>query len=276
MSRKQPKRRAGNLVFHAMAGIFFVAIVCGVSFGVASADSEDDIERVGAFGFDTATNNATSSKGFIPASSEELEGAYVEESVLTSTSKRTIDAGLKMIDVREEEARKKAAAEEAARRERAEAENAAALARVESTQTMQGVVSGGSWEYGLPAVDWTVGQDAFVSEWTARIDSYLAGSPLAGYGYAFAQAAWDNGVDPRWSPAISNTESSKGTVCFMPCNAWGWGEGGWSDWETAIFAHVAGLAEAYGYSITPNAAAVYCPPNSAVWYSNTISEMGVI
>ena len=275
MSRKQPKRRAGNLAFKAIAGIFIVAIVCGVGFGVASADSEDDVVRAGAFGFTAATNNATSSKGSVSATSQELDAAYCEGSVLASPSQRTIDAGLQMIDDREEAARQKAAAEAAAKLAHQDEENAAALRRVASNMAMQGVVGDGS-EYGLSAVDWSVGEDAFISEWTSRINVYLAGSPLAGYGRAFAQAAWKNGVDPRWSPAISNTESSKGTICFMPCNAWGWGEGGWDDWETAIKTHVAGLAETYGYCITPNAAAVYCPPNSAFWYEATLSEMSCI
>ena len=100
---------------------------------------------------------------------------------------------------------------------------------------------------GLPDVDWSVGEDEFVSTWTARIDAYLAGSPLAGQGRTFAEAAWNNGVDPRWSPAISNTESSKGAHCFAPYNAWGWGDSSWSSWEEAINAHVAGLAANYGY-----------------------------
>ena len=129
------------------------------------------------------------------------------------------------------------------------------------------------YEYDLPAVDWSVGQDEFIAEWTERIDAYLAGSALAGYGRVFAEAAWDNGVDPRWSPAIANTESGKGSVCFLPYNAWGWGQSSWGDWDSAIRAHVAGLAAGYGYCITPEAAAAYCPPNAGYWYSATIEQM---
>ncbi len=62
----------------------------------------------------------------------------------------------------------------------------------------------------------------YYEEAIARIDAYLAGSPLEGQGVTFATAAWNNGVDPRWSPAISNTESSKGLYCSGSCNAWGW------------------------------------------------------
>ncbi len=119
-------------------------------------------------------------------------------------------------------------------------------------------------------------RDSFIAEWTERIDAYLAGSPLAGYGYAFAEAACDYGVDPRWSPAISNTESSKGANCFLPHNAWGWGETTWPDWETAIRAHVRGLAQGYGYTISEAAAQKYCPPNAHDWYVATASEMAKI
>ena len=71
--------------------------------------------------------------------------------------------------------------------------------------------------------------DSFINEWTSRIDNYLAGSPMAGQGYNFAVAAWNTGVDPRWSPAIACIESSKGLYCAGSYNAWGWSArgGGW-------------------------------------------------
>ena len=91
-------------------------------------------------------------------------------------------------------------------RDRAKAEQEAAAARDAASDAVAS----------LPEVDFSVGKEAFVSEWTSRIKAYLAGSPLAGQGATFAEAAWSNGVDPRWSPAISNTESSKGAHCFLP------------------------------------------------------------
>lgn len=115
-------------------------------------------------------------------------------------------------------------------------------------------------------------RDYFVQVWSGRIDNYLAGSPLAGYGYAFAEAAWDYGVDPRWSPAIAAVESSKGRYCFEPYNAWGWFAYLGSDWDSSIRAHVRGLANGYGYTLTWAAAARYCPPGSA-WYSATATQM---
>ena len=150
--------------------------------------------------------------------------------------------------------------------EQAKAEQEAAAARDAASDAVAS----------LPEVDFSVGKEAFVSEWTSRINAYLAGSPLAGQGATFAEAAWSNGVDPRWSPAISNTESSKGAHCFLPYNAWGWGDKSWSSWEEAINAHVAGLANGYGYSITYANAAKYCPPNTDHWFKATIGQMKMI
>ncbi|MDJ1122544.1 hypothetical protein QJ043_05305 [Olsenella sp. YH-ols2217] len=167
------------------------------------------------------------------------------------------------------------AAEKAATEERDAAQADAQAERDAQMQAnMARAASEGNPE--LSAVDWSCGHDAFVDEWGTRIDGYLAGSPLAGRGRTFAEAAWENGVDPRWSPAISNTESSKGACCFRPCNAWGWGGSGWSDWDTAINAHVAGLSSGYGYTISMTAANKYCPPTASHWYSTTLAQMQLI
>lgn len=123
------------------------------------------------------------------------------------------------------------------------------------------------------SVDWNVDRETFISNWAARIDSYLAGSPLAGQGRTFAEAAWEYGVDPRFSPAISMVESSQGRYCFRPYNAWGWGNVSWSSWEEAIWDHVAGLASGYGGQLTYAGALKYCPPNADHWYSSVLANM---
>ena len=130
----------------------------------------------------------------------------------------------------------------------------------------------------LPAgdVDFSIGREAFIEEWSARINDYLFGSPLSGHGETFAEAAWEAGIDPRWSPAISNTESTKGRVCFKSHNAWGWDQTNWSDWDTAIRAHVAGLARGYGFTISYSYAMRYCPPNYDNWYRDTLNQMQLI
>ena len=105
-------------------------------------------------------------------------------------------------------------------REEEEARLAAERQHIQEVQEKQRAWGSNS---ALETVDFSVGEEAFVQEWTQRIDAYLAGSNLAGHGCDFAQAAWDYGVDPRWSPAISNTESGKGAHCFLPYNACGVG-----------------------------------------------------
>ena len=262
MSRKQPKRRAGSVALKAMAGIFIVAVIGGIGLGVASADSADELATQGAFGLDSATTAATISPKQIYQTVS--ESSFREQSLLSVPTSRDISGGLALIEEKER-----------IEAERAAAEQAAALERMAAMQAAQSAEASAQ-EIILPEVDWTVGKEAFIAEWTARIDAYLAGSPLEGYGYAFAEAAWDNGVDPRFSPAISNTESTKGANCFRAHNAWGWGSISWSDWDTAIRAHVAGLAEGYGYSITMSGAYKYCPGTHVDWYHKTVNQMLLI
>ena len=133
--------------------------------------------------------------------------------------------------------------------------------------------------------DWSMSKEEFVEEWAPRLNDYLEGSALAGQGENFAKCAWKYCIDPRWSAAISNTESSKGAICIRPHNAWGWGAADsdpynlaseWGSWEEAIDAHARGLAEGYGYTISMSAALTYCPYNWQSWYNNTLGEMAQI
>lgn len=182
---------------------------------------------------------------------------------------------------RAQEEAERQAAEEAQRQTEEAAQQQAASA--EESDAANGQESASQPEESEPVdapssdgADWSSDKDAFVAQWAGRIDAYLAGSPLAGQGATFASAAWDYGVDPRWSPAISNTESSKGLYCFLPHNAWGWGSSSWGSWEEAIYAHVAGLARGYGYTISVEAAKKYCPPNWQHWYNATLAQMNMI
>lgn len=132
------------------------------------------------------------------------------------------------------------------------------------------------------SVNWSSGsRQDFIDTWASRINSYLSGSPLAGYGETFSAAAWDYGVDPRWSPAIACIESSKGRYCAGTCNAWGWTASGggfrsFSSWEEGIYAHVSYLRSMYGTTLTPEAAKIYCPPTWQDWYNKVGSEMNKI
>lgn len=231
-----------------------LAVGC-VGFGLASTGG-------------TATANAASavqvsSQSQTTFSSDAASSPALSESVaLQSTARRDISQGIAEIEAEEERAR--IAAEEAARA--AERASMAAAEEAKARAAANGAPQ-------LPDVDFSCGKEAFVAEWSARIDAYLAGSPLQGYGATFAAAAFDNGVDPRWSPAISNTESTKGRNCFRPYNAWGWMAESWSSWDEAINAHIAGLARGYGYTITVANAKKYCPPTYLDWYAKTLSEM---
>lgn len=170
--------------------------------------------------------------------------------------------------------RAKEAAEAAAAAQKQEEE---AASQKEAAEQPGAGAGGGAVEAPSPdEADWTTDKATFVDAWAGRIDAYLAGSPLGGQGRTFAEAAWDYGVDPRWSPAISTTESSKGAACAYFHNAWGWGNISWDSWEEAINAHVRGLARGYGYTISVAAAQKYCPPNWEHWYNTTLAQMNMI
>lgn len=194
------------------------------------------------------------------SSTDVFATAFEQSSPLNTMAQCDISAGLKIMNDRIEEERRKAE----------EARLAAERAHIAEVQERQRAYGG---ESAVNTVDFSVGKDAFIEEWTERLDNYLSGSPLSGHGVDFAEAAWEYGVDPRFSPAISNTESGKGSHCFLPHNAWGWGASIWFNWTDAIWDHVKGLSDGYGYSISYSGASKYCPPNTDNWYHNTLNEM---
>ena len=257
----------------AVAGVCVLSMLAVgfLGFDWASAGSHD--ANATSFGLERQSANALPAGEVTPETVDDKSDADVlpvedisEGASLAMASSRDVSAGVEEIAAEEEAAR--IAAEEAAR-----AAEQRAIDRADASRSKYYATYGG-----LPAgdVDFSVGEEAFVAEWTSRIDNYLAGSPLAGHGETFAQAAWENGIDPRWSPAISNTESTKGRVCFKSHNAWGWDQSSWSNWDTAIRAHVAGLARGYGFTISYTYAQRYCPPNYDNWYRDTLNQMQLI
>jgi len=195
---------------------------------------------------------------------------------------------LKDAQLAREEAQRKAEAEAIAEAEAAALAIALALAQAEKERQEKiasGLKGNSDNEGGLDEleddgngldfseIDWNCDKETFVEFWGVRIDAYMKGFPLEGYGRVFAAAAWDYGIDPRYSPAISCTESTKGKYCFLPYNAWGWGNYSWESWEEAIYAHVRGLSRGYSYSICIADAKKYCPPNWEFWYTLTLSQM---
>lgn len=222
----------------------------------------------------------------VEAAQVELRQAYNEASVraeeadeaLTSLEEAQAEVQRRI----EEEARQAAeiAAQAQANAENPRTNDQGSIADVDSGDAVESgggspgsESSGGNVNAPEPA---SSDEAAFIAQWAPRIDAYLAGSPLAGQGATFASAAYRYNVDPRWSPAISFTESSKGAYCFLPYNAWGWGSVSWSSWAEAIDAHVGGLSRGYGYTISIEAAKKYCPPNYQHWYDRTLAQMNMI
>lgn len=214
---------------------------------------------------------------------EEEHAAASQEEQLAKTALEQAQAAREAAQAAAEAQRKAeeeaaAAAAEAAAAEAAAQEQEAHDASSNASSQESDSLSGGetSADPGSDNADWTLDKSEFVAQWAERLDAYLAGSPLEGYGETFAAAAWAYGVDPRFSPAISCVESSKGLYCFRDHNAWGWGSVDWDSWEEAIDAHVKGLARGYGYTVTISGAKKYCPPNWQYWYSRVCAEMAKI
>ena len=246
------------------------AVVLAIAFigsGFASAGSRGDGR--GSFGLAQAASVTVPEVEPIADEAQELQTdsatEFSESFVLETTAKRDITANVSALEERLE-AERIAAEEEELRHEAECMERNIARQEEAAAQGYPNVYD----------VDFTIGKDAFIETWGQRIDAYLEGFPLAGYGATFAEAAWENGIDPRWSVAISNTESTRGTNCFRGYNAWGWMSYGWSDWVEAIYGHAAGLSEGYGYTISLANAQKYCPPTYQDWYQRTINEMVTI
>lgn len=220
----------------------------------------------------------------LKAELEETQSELEDGRLEAETEKANAESALESAQLAREEAQAKAEAEAAAQAA-AEAEalaaaqaEAAAQAAAESQQANTPVTSEtpGAPTTSSP-IDWSVDKQAFVDEWGVRIDRYLAGSPTAGCGRIYAEAAWNYGIDPRYSPAISYLESSKGAACFQPYNAWGWMSGiRYTSWEESINAHVRGLSRGYSYTVSVSDAKKYCPPNWEHWYNTVSAQINLI
>lgn len=177
-------------------------------------------------------------------------------------------------DAEREQERAKQAAEEAAR-QREEAQKAAEEKARQEAEAAKAQGDGSEETASSPSfdgADWSQDKASFVRNWAGRLDAYLAGSALAGHGKTFAAAAWDAGIDPRFSAAIAAVESNKGSSCFRPYNAWGWGSVSWGSWEEAIPAHAYGLARGYGYTVSVEGAKKYAS-DWEFWYRRVSEEM---
>ena len=197
MAKKRFIQKKSNLAAKILAVGCASCVLTGcIGFGFASAGS-GAAHDIDSFGIDASSTSAaataTQSADFSAATSDAAASPR-ETTVLTSTASRDISQGIEAIEAEEEAAR--IAAEEAARAEE-EARIAAAEQAKAEQEARAAQESAANAAAMLSEVDFTVGKEAFITEWTSRIDNYLAGSPLAGYGSTFAEAAWNNGVDPR-------------------------------------------------------------------------------
>lgn len=228
----------------------------------------------------------------------------VDEQANLETAKATLEVQREEADAEAEAADEAlAAAQEAAQRAQAAAD--AARAVEEARAAAAAAYGGGGFtqaatpeeaiattnalaeQVGITVAGDTATQDAtkeaFVAKWGPRIDAYLAGRPLQGQGATFAEAAWDAGIDPRWSAAESMVESGGGAACFAAYNAYGWlGRGAFSSWEEGVREHATYLRGMYGTSPTPAAAALYlvgdpsAVAESSEYYQSLMAEVARI
>lgn len=118
-----------------------------------------------------------------------------------------------------------------------------------------------------------VSQRESKEEALAIIDNYISETPLEGCALDIYAASAAHGVDYRSTLAIAQLESSCGESCFLPFNAWGWGNSSWSNWEEAIWEFTRQFSNVYGSKLDPVGALKYCPTNESYWviYSNEMN-----
>lgn len=264
MSQKTENKHISKKLLITFAVVIAI-LGCLLFVIIEAANAGEKLQESDSFGLGNQRFSINAPVGVISSNLYEAQSTYdSSHTSLATYSTRDISTALSSISYKIELAAQAAAA----------AAHAEEMAKINVAKNKR---NEHALSYGMPPnleeINWDQGKDSFIAEWTMRINKYFLGTPMANTGEIFANAAWDNGIDPRWSPAISNTESSKGFACFNECNAWGWGDSYWSNWYDAINGHVAGLSESYGYTITRGFAEKYCPPNSDNWYNNTLSEM---
>lgn len=186
------------------------------------------------------------------------------------------------------EAQAKAEQENAAELAKLEADKAAAAEKISGTG-VSGNNSNSQATNSNTTIDTTVNNsnsgnsdyDSFINEWTNRIDNYLAGSPMAGQGYNFAVAAWNTGVDPRWSPALAASRAARASIAPGSYNAWGWSGrgGGWrsfGSWSEAVSAPRCLPGRQLWLHAYPGSRQEVLPPTWQDWYNKVASQMNRI
>lgn len=91
------------------------------------------------------------------------------------------------------------------------------------------------------------------------VEQMLGNRPLAAYSEYIAEICYNTGMDWYWFCTIAIVESGGGTHCFMPYNAWGYGNYGWSSWEEAIPSFCQMFVAGYGSGLNQGSHLAYCP-----------------
>ncbi len=133
---------------------------------------------------DTEADNAAQALSAAQEARQEAQRKAQEEAA------RQAEEAAKAAAQAQAEAEAKAAQEAQAQAEAETETQAQDSSKTEATSESE---SSNSGEVPTPTpdnADWSSDKATFVSEWAGRIDSYLAGSPMAGTGEIFAEAAW--------------------------------------------------------------------------------------
>lgn len=122
--------------------------------------------------------------------------------------------------------------------------------------------------------------------WISVLDAYLAGSPMAGKGKTFYEAATANGLDPRLSIGIAKTESGLGRAIPGGFNAYGMTAGtapghgrignwqAFASWDDAIWSNNTFIRGHWGPGAGPYNMRGYA--SSGTWSAHVAGVMGAI
>lgn len=92
-----------------------------------------------------------------------------------------------------------------------------------------------------------------------QVRNHLGDRPLAEYSELIASSCSLYGMDPYWFCTIAITESGGGQHCFLPYNAWGYGQYSWSSWEESIPSFIQHFVQGYGSGLDASSHLTYCP-----------------
>jgi len=105
------------------------------------------------------------------------------------------------------------------------------------------------------------------AEKVAKIEYYLRGSPLSGYGDWMVTEGERTGINPFLCPAVAEAESSLGRALCGSCNAWGMLGCSFSSWQNGITRWFDNCILHWGQAQSSYEMAGYCVPDHP-WMEN--------